>query len=497
MDFFEHQARARRKTTLLVAYFLLAVVLIIAAIYAVLAYVFLPTPPPDAAGSAFTIAQTWWRADLLMWVATITIGAISLGTLYKIIALSQGGEAVARMLGARPVPNTTTDLQERRLLNVVEEIALASGTPVPRVFVLDNENSVNAFAAGFSTRDAVIGVTFGCLTQLTRDELQGVIAVAGMTGTFLSLTVMRALPFGLPKVLISSVAAMPAYASKFADYFGVRDITVMHTVTDTVGMNSLVRSLMINGAGAICGMVEAYEPPVQTDKPLIAMTEFGFCDKGAGYVRAQIQSKYNIVSFHATGLGDRAVEDLVGQGLFDAFVDLVPANYGEYLLGGNRASAPDRLEAACKRGIPYILSPCGFDMLSCGPIERKDKNDPLWTKRNLAERKLFVQDAMRVQARTSAEELTTIAKAVADKLNKHPKKHLVKFIIPTKGFSSLSVEGGQLYAPEIDQVFTDTLKECLRPEIETIQVASHINTPEFGKAVAQALETSLAKSRSQ
>ncbi|MCX6991584.1 MAG: M48 family metallopeptidase, partial [Kiritimatiellaeota bacterium] len=176
MDFFEHQERARRKTTLLVAYFLLAVVLIIAAIYAIFAYVFLPAAPPDAAGSALAIARTWWRADLLMLVATITIGIISLGTLYKIIALSQGGEAVARMLGARPVPSATTDLPERRLLNVVEEIALASGTPVPRVFVLDNENSVNAFAAGFSTRDAVIGVTFGCLTRLTRDELQGVIA---------------------------------------------------------------------------------------------------------------------------------------------------------------------------------------------------------------------------------------------------------------------------------------------------------------------------------
>ncbi|MBU0716566.1 MAG: M48 family metallopeptidase [Verrucomicrobia bacterium] len=176
MDFFEHQERARRKTTLLVAYFLLAIVLIIAAIYAVFAYVFMPVPPPDAAGSALAIARNWWRADLLMLVATITIGIIILGSLYKIITLSQGGEAVARMLGARLVPPATTDLQERRLLNVVEEIALASGTPVPRVFVLDNENSVNAFAAGFSTRDAVIGVTFGCLTQLTRDELQGVIA---------------------------------------------------------------------------------------------------------------------------------------------------------------------------------------------------------------------------------------------------------------------------------------------------------------------------------
>ena len=337
------------------------------------------------------------------------------------------------------------------------------------------------------------GMTNKAVALYSAGELQCVIAVAGMTVTFLSLTVMRALPFGLPKVLISSVAAMPAYAGKFADYFGVRDITVMHTVTDTVGMNSLVASLMINGAGAISGMVEAYEPPTRTDKPLVAMTEFGFCDKGAGYVRAQVQSKYNIVSFHATGLGDRAVEDLVGQGLFDAFVDLVPANYGEYLLGGNRASAPDRLEAACRTGTPYILSPCGFDMLSCGPIERKDKNDPLWTKRNLAERKLFVQDAMRVQARTSAEEMTTVARAVAEKLNKHTKKHLVKFIIPTKGFSSLSIEGGQLYAPEIDRVFVTALRENLDPAIETIEVDAHINTPEFGQAAARALENCLAK----
>lgn len=368
-----------------------------------------------------------------------------------------------------------------------EEIAQAGGSNLEAIrgmLAKERDKAISTMAEGMTKKT---------VEMYAAGELQGVIAVAGMTGTFLSLTIMRALPFGLPKVLISSVAAMPAYAGKFADYFGVRDITVMHTVTDTVGMNTLVRSLMINGAGAISGMVEAYEPPTKTDKPLIAMTEFGFCDKGAGYVRAQIQSKYNIVSFHATGLGDRAVEDLVGQGLFDAFVDLVPANYGEYLLGGNRASAPNRLEAACRRGIPYILSPCGFDMLSCGPIERKDKNDPLWISRKLADRTLFVQDAMRVQARTSAEELTTIAKAVAEKLNKHTNKSLVKFIIPTKGFSSLSVEGGQLYAPEIDRVFVNTLRENLEPEIETIEVDAHINTPEFGQAAAQALETSLAK----
>ncbi|MBI4788108.1 MAG: Tm-1-like ATP-binding domain-containing protein [Chloroflexi bacterium] len=361
------------------------------------------------------------------------------------------------------------------------EIAAAGGSSIETVrgmLAKERDKAISTMAEGMAKR---------AVELYAAGELQGVIAVAGMTGTFLSLTVMRALPFGLPKVLISSVAAMPAYAGKFADYFGVRDITVMHTVTDTVGMNSLVRTLMINGAGAICGMVESYEPLARSDKPLVAMTEFGFCDKGAGYVRAEIKDNYNVVSFHATGLGDRAVEDLVGQGLFDAFVDLVPANYGEYLLGGNRASAPDRLEAACRLGVPYILSPCGFDMLSCGPIERKDKNDPLWASRKLAERKLFVQDAMRVQARTSAEEMAMVATAVAAKLNKHTKPKQVKFVIPSKGFSSLSVEGGQLHAPEIDKVFADTLRECLSPEIEIITVDAHINTPEFGKAVADAL----------
>lgn len=366
------------------------------------------------------------------------------------------------------------------------EIAAAGGSSIETIrgmLAKERDKAISTMAEGMAKK---------AVELYASGELHGVIAVAGMTGTFLALTVMRALPFGLPKVLISSVAAMPAYANRFADYFGVRDITVMHTVTDTVGMNSLVRTLMVNGAGAICGMVEAYEPPAKSDKPLIAMTEFGFCDKGAGYVRAELADQFDIISFHATGLGDRAVEDLVGQGLFDAFVDLVPANYGEYLLGGNRASAPDRLEAACKRGLPYILSPCGFDMLSCGPIERKDKNDPLWTARKLAERKLFVQDAMRVQARTSAEEMATVARAVADKLNRHKNRRLVKFIIPTKGFSSLSVEGGQLYAPEIDAVFARTLIECLSPEIEVVEVSSHINTPEFGRAVAQALLASRA-----
>jgi len=365
-----------------------------------------------------------------------------------------------------------------------EEVAQAGGTTIDKIremMAKEREKATSIMADGLSRK---------VLELYQAGELKGIIAVGGMTGTFLSITAMKALPFGLPKLLISSVAAMPAYAGRLAEYFGVRDITVMHSVVDTVGLNPLVRSLMVNGAGAICGMVEKFEPPKKEEKPSIALTEYGFCDKGAHYVRELLEQDYDIISFHATGLGDRAAEDLVNQGLFKAFVDLVPAGLSEYHLGGNRTAGPDRLEAAGNQGIPYILSPCGFDMISCGPIERRDKGDPLWVSRRLAERKMLVQDAIRVQARTNAEEMQTIARAVAEKLNKHRDKKLVKFIIPTRGFSSLSVEGGALYDPDTDKVLVSELRKHLDPEIQVIEVDTHINTPEFARAVAEALEES-------
>ncbi|KPK29553.1 MAG: hypothetical protein AMK69_06220 [Nitrospira bacterium SG8_3] len=363
-----------------------------------------------------------------------------------------------------------------------EDLAKTGGTTIDAIkemLAKERDKATSIMATG-------LGKTL--LDLYRAGELEGIIAVGGMTGTFITLSAMKQLPFGMPKLLISSVAAMPAYAKKLAEYFGVRDITVMHSVVDTVGLNPLVRNLMVNGAGAICGMVEESEPSAEAEKPSIAITEFGFCDKGAHYVRELLEEDYNIISFHATGLGEKAAVDLVSQGLFEAFIDLVPAGYSEYLLGGNRAAGPDRLDAGCKLGKPYILSPCGFEMISCGPIQRKDEGDPLWVSRNLAERKLLVQDAMRVQARTSLEEIHTIAQAVAEKLNRHEDKKLVKFVIPTQGFSSVSVKGGALYDPDLDRAFIDELRKNLDSEIEIIEVETHINTREFGRSVVEALK---------
>lgn len=319
-------------------------------------------------------------------------------------------------------------------------------------------------------------------------DLQGVIAVSGLTGAMISLPAMKEAPFGLPKIIISSAMALPVHAEKYAEFVCVKDITVMHAVVDTVGMNSLVRKLVLNGADAISGMVKGGVTAGQEEKPSIAITEFGFTDMGAHYIREFLEKEYEVVSFHANGVGDMAAMEIIPQGSFQAFIDLVPGAFSEYLLGGNRGnSGPNRLDIASELAIPYILCPGGFDIISCGPLERKDRKDKLWESRKLAERKLYIQEHPRVQARMSAEEMEYIASSAAERLNRYYRKERVKIIIPLRGFSSLGVEGGPLYDPESDNMFSVTLKKRIDPEIEIIEIDADINSKVFASAVARTL----------
>ncbi len=172
MDFFEHQEQARKKSHVLVFYFVLAVIGIVIAIYA-LAMVILFFVGDDARTQP---AYDLWKPDIFTYTAIGTLVTVFLASSFKTMQLSGGGSVVARELGGRELDANTTDFHERRLLNVVEEMAIAAGVPVPAVYVMEGEDSINAFAAGKTTSDAVIGVTRGCMTLLSRDELQGVIA---------------------------------------------------------------------------------------------------------------------------------------------------------------------------------------------------------------------------------------------------------------------------------------------------------------------------------
>ena len=175
MDFFQSQEVARKKTGLLVAYFVLAVILIIVTVYLAIAAILQAAGPAVREGAELT-APSLWDPQLFGAIAAGTTALIAGGSLYKIAALSSGGHTVAELLGGRLLHPQTSDLNERKILNVVEEMAIAAGTPVPPVYLLENEDGINAFAAGHSPNDAVIGVTRGCIQTLSRDELQGVIA---------------------------------------------------------------------------------------------------------------------------------------------------------------------------------------------------------------------------------------------------------------------------------------------------------------------------------
>ncbi len=324
---------------------------------------------------------------------------------------------------------------------------------------------------------------------LDKGELDGIISLGGASNTTMATAIMKVLPFGIPKVMLSSSAAMPAYAG---GYFGTKDITMIHSVVDIAGWNPLVKVALTRAAGAICGMVEMGEKPIPLSKikpetGLIALTEFKFSEECCFHVRNLLKEKgFEVIPFHAQGIGDRAMEELIGEGYFQGVMDIVPAGVSEQLLGGNRSAGPNRLEMAGRIGIPQVITPCGFDMLSCGPLERRDRGDSLWVSKNIKDRKLFIPDAFRVQARTTAQELREIAREVARKLN--PSRGPVSILIPLKGWSSLDQEGMPLYDPEADRAFVDELKIHLSKTISLLEVDLHLNTREFAeKAVDQFL----------
>jgi uncharacterized protein (UPF0261 family) len=332
-------------------------------------------------------------------------------------------------------------------------------------------------------------------TLLEKGELDGIISFGGASNTAIATAIMKSLPFGIPKVMLSSTAAMPAYAG---GYFGTKDIAMIHSVVDIAGLNPLVEDVLKRAAGAICGMVEMGEglsflPSVARKKDLIALTEFKFSEECCSHVRRLLEEKgFEVIPFHAQGIGDRALEDLIGEGFFQGVMDIVPAGVGEELLGGNRAAGPNRLENAGQLGIPQIIAPCGFDMLSCGPLERGDRGDSLWVSKDIKNRKLFIPDAFRVQARTTSQELREIAREVARKLNQS--KGPVAVLIPLKGWSSLDKEGMPLYDPGADQAFLDELRIHLTKKISLIELDLHLNTREFAEeAVNQFMKLYKAK----
>jgi uncharacterized protein (UPF0261 family) len=316
------------------------------------------------------------------------------------------------------------------------------------------------------------------LELLSKEEADGVVALGGASMALIGSRVMSKLPFGIPKVIATS-AAMPAYS---AEWFDSMDILVMQLIMDFTGMNRLLTHAIGQAAGVISGMVEETLPHTSLflPYPSVAITEIGFCPVCARHVEELLEKKgYNVCTFHAQGISERAMDRLISQGFFNGVIDIAPAGLIEEIFQGSRPAGMERLDAACEMGIPMVLAPCAINLTGCG-ITRKNREQ--YASRS----RILKIDEIREMTRYNADELQYAAGFYREKINKA--KGPVKFFVPLKGWSAIDREGSVLYDPDGDRVFIDTLRDGLNPGVEIVDVSCNLEDPEFGEAMVNAFD---------
>lgn len=313
------------------------------------------------------------------------------------------------------------------------------------------------------------------LNMWKEGKLDGIIGIGGSTGSLMATDVMRALPFGVPKVMISSTAALPGMSTRYID---IGDIALMHSVVEISGLSDILKNVIDRAAYAVCGMTEA--APVQISKGRgkkisLAMSMLGPCEQCASSVRIALEEKgFQVTGFSAAGIGDRAMEAMIAQGLFDGVLDLAPGAVMEHLVGGMRDAGPERMEAAGKAGIPQIISGCGVNHIT--PPKSK------YTEDHKTRRK-YDLDKFRTWIRASKDEMVKAAGVFADKLN--ISKAPVRVILPLKGWSSVDIPGSATFDPEEDKAFTTELRKRLKPEFEIIEVDANMEEAAFAQAIVK------------
>jgi uncharacterized protein (UPF0261 family) len=334
----------------------------------------------------------------------------------------------------------------------------------------------------------IVGASSYAVRLCAEGRIHGIFGAGGATSTLISTSIMKRLPFGFPKVMASSVASLASY---IGSWVGTTDITMLNTVVDVMGDNPFLHCQLSNAAAAVCGMVEMY-PGVQAalelrpERPVVGISSFGLTEICAERVGELLEAEgFQPVAFHSQGRGDRALDEMIREGLVAGVIELVPRGICEELLGGDCAAGGDRLVAAGEMGLPMVVAPGGFDQLSVGA-------QPGWRER-FGERKAAVIDEVRVEMRTSPEECTTLGVMVAERLNRARAPFAV--VIPLGGFSSLDFPGRALFDHEADRAFTEALKASLVHTDAVREVEANICTVEFAEACVQAFFEMWERSR--
>lgn len=304
-------------------------------------------------------------------------------------------------------------------------------------------------------------------------RLGGLFAMAGSGGTSIATTAMRALPVGVPKVMVSTVAG-----GDIAPYVGTTDITMMPSVVDVAGLNSISRQIYANGAAAIAGMVEQELPPVEEARPLITASMFGNTTEAVNHARELMEAQgYEVLVFHATGTGGRTMESLIEAGFITASFDLTTTELADEVCGGVLSAGPDRLNAAARAGIPTILVPGCVDMANFWGIDTVPER--------YRDRNLYEWNPNVTLMRTNVEENRRIGEMIAAAAN--ASRGPVAILLPLKGVSQLDSPGGPFWDPEADAACYEAIKLNLREGVPVYELDHNVNDPEFSGRCVEVL----------
>lgn len=307
------------------------------------------------------------------------------------------------------------------------------------------------------------------------NQVAGMIAIGGSGGTALVAPAFQALPIGFPKLIVSTVAS-----GNTQPYVGHSDITMMYSVVDVAGLNSVSRRVLSNAAHAIAGMV-AHTTDIPDDRPALGMTMFGVTTPCVDLVREQLASKgFDPLVFHATGTGGQAMEKLVADGLIRGVLDITTTEVADEVVGGIMPGGPRRFDTIIERGIPYVLSLGALDMVNFGARETVPER--------FAGRQFLVHNPQVTLMRTTAEENQQFAKWIAAKINRSTAP--LEILIPEQGVSMLDKRGAAFYDPEADRCLFETLEQEIvqTDERRVTRHACHINDAAFAEALLAAFE---------
>lgn len=306
-------------------------------------------------------------------------------------------------------------------------------------------------------------------------RIDGIISLGGSGGTALGTAVMRALPLGFPKVMVSTVAS-----GNVADYVAEKDIVMMPAIVDVAGLNRVSRGVFARAAAAVCAMAEANrKTTARTEgKPIVVASMFGNTTRCVERARGLLEAAgYEVLVFHATGAGGRTMESLIASGMVAGVLDITTTEWADELLGGILSAGPYRLEAAAVRGVPAVVAPGCLDMVNFGPPES--------VPARFAGRNLYHHNPQITLMRTTADECADLGRILAEKVNMSTGP--VTVLLPTGGISLISAPGQPFYDPAADRALFDAIRQTLRADIPCEAIDCAINDPLFAQVCVERL----------